>query len=152
MRTKREMLTNRFVELVQQNHQQVTEHFMNDLLSNPDTQAYRNVAREDIYEFGNGIYRELSKWITKEYPKEEIARQYKRLAKERFAQGVPFSHMYKAFVLLKRHLWLLVQREMEHDITDYKQAMDLSNRVVLYFDRATYYMLQGYEEVISKKW
>lgn len=152
MRTKSEILTNKFVELIMENHQQITEHFMNNLLSNPETSAYKNLDSQLVYESGNRIYRELSKWITKEYPKEEIAKQFRKIGKEGFKQGIPFSHAYKALVLLRRHLWLFVEREMDSDISDLKQALDLSNRVVLYFDRAAFYMLQGYEETLYKKW
>jgi hypothetical protein len=152
MRAKGVILTNKFVELIIENHQQITEHFMNDLLSNPETSAYKNLDSQSVYESGNRVYRELSKWITKEYPKEEIAKQFRRIGKERFKQGIPFSHAYKALVLLKRHLWLFVEREMDYEISDLKQALDLSNRVVLYFDRAAFYMLQGYEEMLYRKW
>ena len=36
------------------------------------------------------------------------------------------------------------------DLTSYKEAIDLNNRVVLYFDRATFYMLEGHEERLHK--
>ncbi len=146
------ILENRFVELIEENHQKITEMYMNDLLKNPDTIAYRKLDRQDIYEAGNRIYRELSKWIVKKYSKDEISKHYLKLGRERFTQGIPFSQAVKTLVLQKRHLWLFVMDKLHYDASVYKEALDLNNRVVLYFDRATFYILQGYEDMIYKKW
>ncbi len=152
MLKKSNILTNQFVELIEENHQQITELFMNDLLRNPDTFAYRNLDRQSVYESANSIYREISKWIVKQYPKEEIELRFRQLGRERFEQGIPFSQVFRALVLLKRHLWLFVLKKLYYDATIYEQALDLNNRVVLYFDRACFYMLLGFEEKLKKKW
>ncbi|HPJ38379.1 MAG TPA: hypothetical protein PK253_04875 [Spirochaetota bacterium] len=146
------IVTNRFVELVEENHQVITEKYMNDLLKNPDTPAYKKLDRHDVYESGNRIYRELSKWIVKDYPRKEIAKYYIKLGKERVQQGVPFTQAYKALVLQRRHLWLFVRENIHGDANLYKDALELTNRVVLYFDRAVLYLLMGYEDLIYKKW
>ncbi|MEW6527336.1 MAG: hypothetical protein AB1444_11815 [Spirochaetota bacterium] len=144
-------LINRFVELIEENHQVITEQFMNNLLRNPDTIAFRKLDRQLIYEFADNLYRELSKWIAKDYPKEEIVRFYRRVGHERFEQGIPVSQACKALILQKRHLWLFVLDKLYDDTTAYKEALALNNRVVLYFDRATFAMLQGYEDMLYRK-
>jgi len=149
---KNNILTNKFVELIEENHQQITEYYMNDLLGDPDTTAYRTLDRQVIYESGNQIYRELSSYITKDFSKDEIAKHYKKLAWERFEKGVPASHVFKALMLLKRHVWLFIQKKMGDDPTDFRQALELSNRVVLYFDRAAHAVLKGYEDIDKKRW
>ncbi len=149
---KSNILTNRFVELVEENHQEITELFMNDLLRDPKTIGYRNLDRQMIYESANSIYREIPKWIVKNYPKEEIEKRFRKLGRDRFEQGVPFSHVFRALVLLKRHLWVYVLQKVEEDLSVYVQAIELNNRVVLYFDRASFFMLQGYEEMLNKRW
>ena len=146
------ILENRFVEIIEENHQAITEQYMNDLLRNPDTVAYRNMDRHKVYEEGDRVYRELSKWIVKQYPKAEIAKYYSKLGREKFDQGVPFSQAQKAMVLQRRHLWLFILNKLYYDASLYKEALDLNNRVVLYFDRAMYHLLEGYESRIYKKW
>jgi len=143
---KPNILYNRFVRLVEENHQEITEHFMNDLLKNPDTQAYRGLDRGVIYESSDRVYRDLSRWITKEHPKEKIRDHYGSLGRDRYNQGIPYPQVQKALVLQKRHLWLFVMDKLYGDLTSYKEAVDLNNRVVLYFDRATHFMLLGYED------
>ena len=145
------VLANRFVQLIEENHQDITEQYMNNLLRHPETVAFRNVDRQVIYEYADNLYRELSKWIAKNYPKEDIAVHYRKVGHERFEQGVPFSQAIKALSLQKRHLWLFVLDKLYDDSMAYKEALDLNNRVVLYFDRAAFYMLQGYEDLLYNK-
>jgi hypothetical protein len=152
MMKKTNILANRFVELIEENHQLITEQYMNDLLRHPDTISYRHLDRQTIYESSDRIYRELSKWIVKEYPKEEIAKYYQKMGRDRFEQGVPFSQAYRSLVFQRRHLWLFILEKLEYDASIYKDAIDLNNRVALYFDRAAFYMLKGYEDMLNKKW
>jgi len=148
---KPNMLYNRFVKLIEEHHQAITERFMNDLLRNPDTAAYHNLDRQKIYEASDVVYRDLSKWITKDFPKSKIEEKYRKLGHDRFSQGVPASQVQKALTLQKRHLWLFVMDKLYSDLTSYREAVELNNRVVLYFDRATFFMLQGYEEILKKE-
>ena len=146
------IVENRFVEIIEENHQAITEQYMNDLLKNSETPSYRNLDRQKIYEESDRIYREMSTWIVKQYSKNEISKRYIRLGQDLFDQGVPFSQACKALILQRRHLWLFILDKLYYDASLYKEALDLNNRVVLYFDRAEYYQLQGYETRINKKW
>ncbi len=143
---KKNILYNRFVKLVEENHQEITERFMNDLLKNPDTRAYATIDRNKIYESSDRVYRDLSRWITKDTPKDIIRDHYMKLGRDRLDQGIPQSQVQKALVLQKRHLWLFVMDKLYGDLTSYKEAVDVNNRVVLFFDRATHFMLEGYEQ------
>ncbi|OHD67239.1 MAG: hypothetical protein A2W19_07870 [Spirochaetes bacterium RBG_16_49_21] len=125
---------------------------MNDVLRNKKTVAYRKLDPQDVYEIGSRVYREMSKWVAKDLPKEEVKEYYQKLGKIRLHEGIPASQFFQALVLLKRHMWLFLKKQLENEMTDYKQAMEVSDRVVLFFDRAAYYMLIGYEEERGKKW
>jgi len=145
------LFLNKFVQLVEENHQIITEYFMNDLLRNNDTTAYRSVDKNTIYQSSNMIYRNLSIWISKSFTKESIKERYINLGKERFCMAIPFPQVQKAMVLQKRYLWIFVMENMEEELIDYIEAQKLSNRVGLYFDRAIFFMLKGYDEEINKK-
>jgi hypothetical protein len=144
------LLFNRFIKLIEENHEDITGRFMNDLMRNPEVQGYRNLNREQLYEASDLIYREISRWIDKGFSKEKIAERYLKLGRERFSEGIPFSQTQKALVLQKRHLWLFVMEKLDQDHIAYMEALELNNRVTLYFDRAIYYMLRGYENMIFR--
>ncbi len=149
---KSNILSNKFVALIEDNIQEIADMFMNDLLKSPETVAYRQLDRQEVYEAAYKRLHEISKWIMKDYPKQEIERYYRQIGRERFEQGIPFTAAFRFLVLLKRHTWIFVLKKLYYDATVYEQALELNNRVVLYFDRAAYYLLCGYDDMLKKKW
>ncbi|OHD69036.1 MAG: hypothetical protein A2W19_17435 [Spirochaetes bacterium RBG_16_49_21] len=145
------ILTNRFVKLIEENYNTLIEIFMNDLLRHPETDAYRTVDQEKLYQFSVLIYKDLSKWISREFPKSKIEERYVKFGRERFDMGVPIQQVIKGLILQRRHIWLFVMDKMYDDKTDYMEALILNNRVTLYFDRALVYMAQGYMEMLDRK-
>ena len=146
------LIANKFVKLIEENHQIIVEQYMNDLLRNKKTAAYRNLDRQVIYEIGDKVYRELSLWLSKGRSEREIDNFYEKLGKMRLQQGIPASQVFHALVLLKRHMWLFVKQRLENDVVEYQQAIDLVNRVILFFDRAIYHMLIGHEKEMANPW
>lgn len=150
-RAKKNILQNRFIHLIEKNHQAITNYFVNDLLKNPDTTAYRGMSRDRLFEVSDMIYRDLSQWLSKDFDKNKIRERYMRIARERLDTAIPFPQVQKALVLQKRHLWLFLADKLYDDKTAYMEALDLTNRVILYFDRATFFVLKSYEEMLNKK-
>lgn len=150
-RVQKNILLNRFVQLIEKNSQTITNYFLNDLLKNPDTPAYRSMDPERLYEASDMIYRDLSQWISKDFDKSKIRERYMRIGRERFDAAIPLSQVMKALVLQKRHLWIFVMDKLYDDKTAYLEAMELNNRVALYFDRAIFYVLKAYEEILYKR-
>ncbi|MCP4130030.1 MAG: hypothetical protein GY754_03330 [bacterium] len=143
-------LSKQFTEMIEKNHLEITEYFMNDLFKNNDTAAYRSADRYLVYQSSDMIFRDLSVWLNRGYPKKKIKERYIALGKDHYSRGIPFPQVQKAMVLQKRYLWLLVMEQLTDEKTDYIEAVELHNRVTLFFDRATYYMLKGYDESIFK--
>jgi hypothetical protein len=141
---KGNILSNKFVKLIEESYDQLTEIFINDLLRHPETSAYRTVDKEKIYRSSELIYKDLSQWISREYPKKKIEVRYVTFGKERYDMGIPIHQVIKGLILQRRHIWLFVMDKMYDDKTDYMEALELNNRVTLYFDRALVYMAQGY--------
>lgn len=148
---RKDILLNRFVKLVEEHHQVITESFMNDLLKNSETPAYRGVDRAVIYDASDRVYRDLSVWVSKEFPREKIRERYIKLGQERCEMGIPLHQVMKGLILQRRHLWLFVMDKLYDDSTAYQEALQVNNRVTLYFDRAIIYAAQGYMEMLSRR-
>jgi hypothetical protein len=146
---KKNILLNKFVKLIEESHAQLTEIFMNDLLKHPETSAYRNSDRDDIYQFSDLVYKDLSVWISSEFSKEKIDERYGKMGRERCEAGIPIEQVLKALMLQRRHIWLFVMNKMYDDKTDYMESLELNNRVTLYFDRAMIAMAKGYMKMIN---
>jgi hypothetical protein len=145
------LLSNRFVQLIEENHESLTEIFMNDLLKHPETTAYRNADRDEIYNSSKIMYRDLSQWISREFSKQKIEERYLKVGRDRFDMGIPIQQVMKGLILQRRHIWLFVMNRMYDDMTDYMEALELNNRVTLYFDRAMLSALKGYMEMMNRQ-
>jgi hypothetical protein len=56
--------------------------------------------------------------------------------------------MVRVLILLKRHIWLFFQESnFAGQPFDVRSIVALNNRTALFFDRAVYYFLIGFEQV-----
>jgi hypothetical protein len=98
------------------------------------------------------MYKQLGHWLSIETPKEEAARFFKKYGQERYREGCPLPELIYSFILFRRHLWLYILHVGFLDSAyELHRALELNNRVILFFDRALYNMTIGYEETQKNK-
>lgn len=120
---------------------------LRDLRQHVGTPTYHSYNQIELYNRAFNVYSHIGKWISRETTKEDIAKLYMDLGAQRKAEGFSLSEVIQSLIIARRHIWLKVQSEGFLDtILDLSQAMELNNRVVLFFDRAIYYTVVGYEQ------
>ncbi|MBA7705855.1 hypothetical protein ES703_114695 [subsurface metagenome] len=135
------------MNLIERNADKLSENLTRDLRQHATTPTYHTYDEKELYERAFNVYSNLGKWISRETTKEDIARYYMTLGAQRKKEGFALSEVIQALTIARRHIWLKVQSEGFLDtILDLNQAIELSNRVVLFFDRAIYYTAFGYEQ------
>lgn len=145
------MIYTKLVKLIEDNQDELTRRSLNELLTRDETQCYRSVQPELLKERVSDVFSRLIAWLNKERRAGDIQKYYTDLGKRRFNEGIPLSEVVLAFMLLKRHLWLFVSEKQFFDSTyECYQALELNNRVVLFFDRIIYFATVGYEEEVFK--
>lgn len=151
IKQKNDAITNlyecqRLVDLIEQNADELTRNFMRDVRIHAATPTYHTWDENELYERAYNVYSQLGKWISRETSKEEIAQHYRELGVQRKKEGFSLSEVILAIIKTRRHLWLKILGEGLLDtVLDHSQAMELNNRVILFFDRAIYYTILGYE-------
>ena len=125
---------------------------MDDVTTLPYTRSYWNAPREELHERADSVCNRMGYFLGRRLPREKLAAFYKRLGEARRADGYGVEEVVMALMLLKRHIWLFVLQEgfLTTNLELY-QALELNNRVVLYFDRAIYYVTQAYSELDDKE-
>lgn len=140
-------VSRKLVDLIENGADELTMNWLHDVCENDCTPTYRSFDRLKLYERAFMVFSQLGKWISRETTKEEIARHYMTLGAERREEGFSLSEVIHALILTRRHLWMKVLDEGLLDtILDFYQAIELNNRVTLFFDRAIYYTILGYEK------
>ncbi len=146
-----EPLCRRLLDLIETKADQLTKAWLADVKARPDTQTYHSYDDDELYRRAYSVYSELSQWICEKTTKADIARHYTALGRQRFEEGFALSEVLQALILTRRHLWVLVRHEGLLDTAlAMHQALNLSDRTILFFDRAAYYIAVGYEQAMAE--
>lgn len=137
----------KLVDLIERNATELTNGWLIDVRRELSLPTYRNFDNIELYNRAYRVYSQLGRWISQETTKEDIARDYMALGAERRKEGFALSEVIQALILIRRNLWKKILEEGVLDTTlDLYQAIELNNRVTLFFDRAIYFTAVGYEK------
>jgi len=137
----------RLVHLIESNAVELTRRYLEDVQRHPRLPTYRDFDQRELYNRAYSVYSQLGKWISKESSHEEVKATWTELGRIRRQEGFPLSEVILSLCILRRHLWEKVEAEGFMDSAmDLLQALELQNRVVLFFDRAVFFAAVGYEQ------
>jgi hypothetical protein len=142
-----EFLSEKLVKLIENHAEELTNNWLHDVQKNFSTPTYHIFDADKLYQRAFLVYSQLGKWISRETAKEEIATHYTAMGKQRRQEGFMLSEVIQALIITRRHVWLKVLSEGILDTAlEMHKAMELNNRIVLFFDRAIYFTALGYEK------
>ena len=142
-----EYISDKLIKLIERDADQLTNNWLNNVQNHPTTPTYHAYDKKKLYQRAFRVYSQLGKWISRETSKEDIEKYYTTLGKQRSKEGFALSEVIQALIITRRHVWLKVLSEGLLDtVLDHHQALELNNRVVLYFDRAIFFTSLGYEK------
>ena len=139
------MMLYRLVHLIETNSQALATCLLDRVQSSEATPGYKNVPAEELRERVYEIYRHLGDWLlTKD--ELDLERRYLRIGADRARQGVPFSQVAWAIVLVKDNLWEFLKKEatVDRPVEAYGE-LEMLQLLEHFFDRAIYYAAVGYE-------
>ncbi|MFH1144769.1 MAG: NUDIX domain-containing protein [Candidatus Eisenbacteria bacterium] len=140
------LLSDALVLLIRERSAEIAAAWLADVRSNPTTTAYRNLAGEGLLERAAVALRQFGRWMTGAEVTQEARDFYRTLGKERRRQGVPAQEVLSSLMLLKKNVWSFARDHgMWERAIDVYRVLELNRRLVLFFDRAMYHMLRGYE-------
>ncbi len=144
------MLSTSLVQLIEKNGDVLAKNWLEDVTHNVKTPFYHGFDEKLLYDRAFELYKNLGKFLALEIPKQEVAAYYRKYGQDRCREGFPLAQLIYSFVLFRRHLWLHVLHSRFFDTTyELLRAMELNNRVILFFDRGLYNMALGYGDAGS---
>jgi hypothetical protein len=146
------LLTGKLVKTIEKNSDTIAERWVDEVAKSPYTRSYWNVPREELHERAASICRRMGYFLDRKLPKEKMASFYKKIGENRRSHGYEVEEVVMALMLLKREIWLFILQEglLTKNI-EVSQALLLNNRVILYFDRAIYYVAMSYQDFEDKE-
>jgi hypothetical protein len=140
-------VTKRLLDLIQENADELTKCWMQSVRKDPGTPTYAKYEDEkELYQRAFRVFHHLGIWLSDDSHKDEIKHYWTNLGRQRRNEGFAMSEIVQSLHLIRRHLWEMVETEGLLDTAyDLYQAMELHNRVTLFFDRAVFHAARGYE-------
>ena len=139
------MLEEKLVEVIEQNSDNIALTWYREAKESVYMPNLKNLKQEEALSIAQNVYSKLSHWLQPSR-KEEIEAGYERYGEMCYSKGFRMEEVVQSLVLIKRHLWLhLLERGIMTTNIEVYQALDVNNKVVLYFDRAIYFGLIGFK-------
>ena len=140
------MLSDQLVKIIEDRENQLAVNWFNDVMESPYTPHIKTFPRDEALSIALKVLDDLACWLRPDCER-DIDKTYKRFGEQFYYKGFRMEEMMMLLVLIKRHIWLhlLAEGIMTTNIEVY-QALDVNNKVVLYFDRAIYSGLVGFKK------
>ncbi|HEY5493010.1 MAG TPA: hypothetical protein VIK15_00325 [Candidatus Anoxymicrobiaceae bacterium] len=144
------MLSDQLVKIIEDRENQLAVNWFNDVMESPYTPHIKTFPRDEALSIALKVLDDLACWLRPDCER-DIDKTYKRFGEQFYYKGFRMEEMMMLLVLIKRHIWLhlLAEGIMTTNIEVY-QALDVNNKVVLYFDRAIYIGLVGFKKARSE--
>jgi len=140
-------ISQKLVDLIERNADKLAQQWLFLVQQHHDTPTYHEFDPDALYRRSYRVYKKLGQWIAYDTSKEDIAKDYTALGQKRREEGFALSEVIQALVITKRVLWLKVLNDGLLDTAlELHRALELNNRVTLFYDRAIFYTALGYEK------
>jgi hypothetical protein len=140
------MISRTLVEMIENHADELTKRWLKEVRQSEATAGYHSLPEATLYRRAFDVYAHLGRWVGSEGRQEEVERTYTTLGQERFHEGLLLSEVVQALAMTKYQLWAYIRDYgLLDSALELYQSLDLYNRVVLFFDRATYHAIVGYE-------
>lgn len=139
------MLEDQLIQIIESRADQLAKTWYREVKESRYTPGFQNISEGEGLEMATNVYRKLGYWLMPSSG-EDVKYTYERFGRSLYLKGFRMEEVVMILVLIKRHLWLhlLEQGIMSTNLEVYK-ALELNNKVVLYFDRAICFALEGYK-------
>ena len=142
-----DFLSDKLIRLIEKNAEIIANHWLEDVRTNKSTPAYKNFDPRKSFYRNKQILAQFGKWLGGHHKDIDIKKYYRKLGKERQNEGFALSEVISALSLTRKHIWqfALSQRVWTKAIDVY-MYLELERRMMIFFDKATFYMAKGYEK------
>jgi 8-oxo-dGTP diphosphatase len=143
---KKYFLSDRLIEVIEKNADMIARNYTDDILDKKSTHGYRKLGRDEIFKRGQRIILLFNQWLNSLSTDKDIRDFYVQMGRTRKREGFKVSEVLSALSLIKKNIWeLALSQGMWEKTIDIYIVLELDRRMVLFFDKAAFYLSWGYE-------
>ena len=145
---KKNLLSDRLVRVIEENAELISRLWIEEVTTSRSTPGYHHFDRQRLFRRVHTILSQFGKWLGGGYDDRDIQAYYTDMGRERRREGFHLGEILSALSLIKKHLWeFALSRGMWQRTIDIYMALELDRRIVIFFDKASFYTARGYEGV-----
>jgi ADP-ribose pyrophosphatase YjhB (NUDIX family) len=142
-----ELLSDALVAMVEEHAEEVTRLWHEEVRRNPTTASYAATEPDRLFQRGYVAVSQFSRWLKGREADREVRAFYRELGRERKAQGFAVHEVLSSLTLLRKHIWTYTRtRDVWERPIDVYRVLELNRRIALFFDKAIYHTVRGFEE------
>ena len=140
------MLAMRLVKLIEAHSQALCRDLTEEIRRSERTSDFRKIPAEDLRLAAGEVYRNLGDWLLQKTDS-DIEQRFKSVAAQRMSEGIRLHQFVWALLLSRDHLRQFLRYQSFGDnVVALFGELELQRLLNLFFDRAIYYAVLGYEE------
>ncbi|MBN3036692.1 MAG: NUDIX hydrolase [Bacteroidales bacterium] len=140
-------LSDKLVGMIEKNAVVIAKRWLNDVRTNISTPAYATAGMETALTRNILVISQFGKWLGGYHSDRDIRSFYRELGMIRKREGFRLSEVLSALSLTRKHIWeFALSQRMWASTMDIYMVLELERRMMLFFDRAAYYITRGFEE------
>ncbi|MDZ7742839.1 MAG: NUDIX domain-containing protein [Bacteroidota bacterium] len=139
-------LSDKLIRMVENNAEVIAAKWLDEVRNNKSTPNYSRAKAETSFERNTEVIRQFGNWLGGCYCKRDIEDFYLQLGMDRKQEGFALSEVISALSLTRKHIWeFALSQNMWNKTIDIYMTLELERRMMLFFDKAAYYIARGYE-------
>jgi 8-oxo-dGTP diphosphatase len=139
------MLSDALVALVEEGAEEICRRWLAQVRSNPTTPTYARLDSPDVRGATLEALSRFCTWLQEPSAERTMEAFYFEIGRARAREGYPLAELLSALTLLRKEIWAFAR---EHQVLasplDVYRVMELSRRIVLFFDKAIFHATQGF--------
>jgi 8-oxo-dGTP diphosphatase len=143
---KRFFLSDRLTEVIEKNADLIAGNWTEDILQKNSTISYRKLGKEEVFKRGQKVILQFGYWLKGLYTDKDNRDFYVQMGKTRKKEGFRASEVISALSLVRKNIWeFALSQGMWEKTIDIYIVLELERRMMLFFDKAAFYLSWGYE-------
>ena len=140
------LLSDELVAMIQAHADEIAQLWLVEVRTNPTTFSYRRLDPAELKARATAAVSQFGRWLKGDEAANEVKAFYRLLAQERKRQGFAAHELLSSLTLLKKQLWAFARAQgMWERPIDMYRVLELSRRVAVFFDKAIYQAMRGFE-------
>jgi ADP-ribose pyrophosphatase YjhB (NUDIX family) len=139
------MVSDALVAVLRDHAEEIAALWLADVRHSLTTPSYHHADTEDLR--GNAVtaLAQFGRWLGSGQVEGEIRAFYRRLGRQRCAEGFGLHEVLSSLMLLRKHIYASARGHgvWERPLDAYR-VLELDRRLVLFFDRAMYHVARGF--------